>query len=180
MSVVFSIDPGTTMIGFALNEIGIDNSFKPIDARSVDLIAMANAKYGKSVVDTHGLFYARIRCIYDAVTKILEDFNPDYLVVESSYMGSFASAFDSLVQCITTIKHAYYDYCPTRSIELITPSEIKTYVGVSGRSGDKDLMYQGVKPLLVNSAVDIDQLDQHAIDAVAGGYAFYTRLLKSM
>lgn len=177
MSLVFSIDPGTTMIGFALSEIDTGNRFTPVDARSVDLEAMAKAKYGFSLQETHGVFYSRIRCVYDAVTSILNNYNPDYLVIESSFMGKFAAAFDALVQCISAIKQAYYDYCPTRAVNMITPSEIKTYVGVSGRSGDKDLMYHGVKPLLVNTGINIDQLDQHAIDAVAGGYAFYSRLI---
>lgn len=178
MSIILSIDPSTTNIGLAISEVDIDNNFTPLIAFTVDLTSMAMVKYGQTLVQSHGMFYARIRCIGDVIGKLLRTYNPDYVSIESSYMGKFAAAFEALVQCITSIKQALYDYSPTLTFTSITPSEIKTHVGVKGNSGDKNLMTEGVRPLLVNSDVNIDHIDEHAIDAIAGGYAFYSIYVK--
>jgi hypothetical protein len=58
------------------------------------------------------------------------------------------------------------------NFDTIDPSTIKKSIGVKGNSGDKELMREAVRKI-TNNSVPVDIMDEHSIDSIAIGYAWY-------
>lgn len=101
---------------------------------------------------------------------------------ECPYMGRFPQAYAALTECLTSIRSAVHDYDPTLVLHEIDPATVKMNVNVNGKSGDKQLMTNAVTELiktgriLNTGLVNIGLLDEHAIDAIAVGYAHIRRV----
>ena len=87
-------------------------------------------------------------------------------------MERTVKAFAALTECMHSMRNAMYSQNPNRVFHTIDPSTIKKSVGVSGKSGDKELMRKAVQGI-AGSMVNVDWLDEHAIDSIAVGYSWY-------
>jgi Holliday junction resolvasome RuvABC endonuclease subunit len=73
------------------------------------------------------------------------------------------------------IQKCVYDHRPDAGFSRHDPSSVKKAVGTHANSGEKLDMKASIARLwpTLNTKVDLETLDQHAIDAIAVGYASY-------
>ncbi|MBW6072792.1 hypothetical protein KZ856_38130, partial [Pseudomonas aeruginosa] len=101
------------------------------------------------------------------------------VIVESNYLGRFATSFAALVECVAVIRSALFEYDPFIPLYMVDPTTVKTNVGMKKIKGtDKEDVRRALvsRPDVVWGDVDHNQLDEHSIDAVAIGYYFLTQL----
>jgi hypothetical protein len=85
-------------------------------------------------------------------------------------MGRFPQAFAALTECLTAIRRAVLRYDDFKPLLLVDPPTAKLAVGVKGKGSVKDDVKQGVlslRNLLNPDNIDIQNLDEHSIDAIA-------------
>lgn len=170
--IYLSIDPGTTMLGTTINAITMDNQWVVLHSCTTNIGLVVRHSFPTELIEIHGeRFFKNMTC-GNVVNKMATDWLVNSVVSESPYMGRFALAFAALTECMHSIRNALYQVDPNRLLHTIDPSSIKKCVGVSGKSGDKNLMRNAVSTL-AGSMVNIDYLDEHAIDSIAVGYAWY-------
>ena len=168
---VLSIDPGSYNTGFAYwtwdfkeQVFDLHNSFT---LKFPDSDSRYNAVRH---VSTDRI--ARLHHLNDSLEDILAEFKPHVVVAESNYMGKFADAFATLVECVAVSRNVLYRYDPTMPLLMVDPPSAKKAAGIIGKSKDKldvtralakrtDIRWHDVKLL---------ELDEHSVDAVAIGY----------
>ena len=129
---VLSIDPGSYNTGFAywtwdFKEQVFDrpNSFT---SKLPDSESRSNAVRH---VSTDRI--ARLHHLNDSLEDILAEFKPHVVVAESNYMGKFADAFATLVECVAVIRNVLYRYDPTMPLLMVDPPSAKKLDGVIGK-----------------------------------------------
>lgn len=176
---ILSFDPSGECVGFCIAVVDREhNKMVPVHAGTIYI--NRHLKEYQSLIDLHGLRFARMLCLRDAVTSLLHAWHPTHVVSEAAFLGRFAAAFGSLTECIVTIKHAVYEYKKTIFVDTIEPSVVKEMLGVPGNSPDKSLVCAALQKNthVVLSDIKIDDLDEHAVDAIGIGHAAFLRLLK--
>lgn len=177
---LLAIDPGTSKLGICIltydclsGQVGLHMA-STIDADKA-------ARTYRTARNAHGNRFARLLALRDALFKLMINFDVHGIASECPYMGRFPQAYAALTECLTSIRGAVYCYDPTLLLHEIDPSTVKMNVNVNGKSGDKNLMTEAVKSLIMSGRilntglVNIDHLDEHAIDAIAVGYAHFRR-----
>lgn len=175
--IYLSIDPGTSSLGTAINGITHDNKWVILDAHTTNINLVVRHRYPYELVDTHSERYFKVKACGEVIYKIASAWGVNGVVSESPYMGRFPQAFAALTECMLSMRNAAYDFNPNRAMFTIDPSTIKKAVGVSGKSGDKNLMRNAVNGLVIDMGINTDILDEHAIDAIAVGYTYYRSVL---
>lgn len=174
---IAGFDPGANL-GLAFIENALDGS-NPI-VRRVETEKLNPAEYGyKEIAELHGNRVVRLMIMHDRVTQFLRDVKPHGVVVEGNYLGRFANAFASLVECVAVIRSAVYAYDPFMTLHLVDPTTVKTNIGMTKiRGTDKEDVKKAMKNLksLDWDGINIDDLDEHSIDSVAITY-YYTSVL---
>lgn len=169
-----SIDPGTNSLGITINAVNFATKEKHIvHSTTAHIDKLANLLYGDSLVVTHGLRFAKMQACRDVIFKMACEWEVQAVVSESPYMGRFPQAFSALVECIQAMQLAIMDYNPLMPFNLIDPATVKKAMGVKGNNGDKNAMRLAVAKILP-AGFDIDSFDEHAIDSMGVGHAFYT------
>lgn len=170
---IVSIDPGTNTLGVACLEI--DDSFsriRVVDAMTIEAGKLARRKYTFQV-ELFGEKYAKLAAIKDALLRYYVAWHPLAVCSESPYMHLYPATFAALTECVSVVQRSAVDYDPCCVVRMIAPSEAKKAVGVSGASGDKEAVRQGIlQHGCIDFDVDISLLDEHAIDAIAIGVAY--------
>lgn len=173
-----SIDPGTNSLGIAINGIDLQTGEKKVlHSTTTNIDRLVEWMYGETVIPIHGLRYAKVLCCQEVIFKFLVSWNIQAVVSESPYMGRFPQAFSALVECMQAMRMAAYRYNPNMPFNVIDPSTVKMVLGVKGNSGDKSLMTSAVTRV-VGDHHDVQYLDEHAIDAIAVGHAFFVMQLQ--
>ncbi len=175
---IAGFDPGANL-GLTYLENALDGS-NPI-VRRVETEKLNPASYGfKDIAEVHGSRVVRLMIMYDRVTEFLREVKPHGVIVEGNYLGRFANAFGSLVECVAVIRSAVYAYDPFMSLHLVDPTTVKTNIGMTKiRGTDKEDVRKALKNLktLEWGEIDIDDLDEHSIDSVAIAYYYSAVLL---
>lgn len=168
-----SIDPGSNSLGLTINAVDFATREKRIiHSTTVHIDKLANLYYGDSLVLTHGLRYAKMQVCKDAVFKMAASWEVQAVVSESPYMGRFPQAFSALVECIQAMHQAITAYNPLLPFNMVDPASVKKAMGVKGNNGDKNAMRTAVAKILP-ADFNIDDYDEHAIDSMCVGHAFY-------
>lgn len=175
---IAGFDPGANL-GLSLIENRLDGSL-PI-VRAVETVKLNPATFGyKEIAEIHGNRTARLMILHDRITDFLRTHRPHAVIVEGNYLGRFANAFGSLVECVTIIRNAVYAYDPFLPIHLVDPTTVKTNIGMKRIKGtDKEDVRRALAALkeLEWDEISIDDLDEHSIDSVAIGYYYSSQLL---
>lgn len=109
--------------------------------------------------------------------SMLNYYQPDSVAAESPFLGRFAGAFESLVECRKMLIKVLQDYDPYLELELVSPISVKQSMGLLQFKGDTKGVIKDA--LLANNGLswdaDIDPmiLDEHSVDAVSVGYYKY-------
>lgn len=169
-----SIDPGTSTIGVAVHEFD-DRLLKMIvvDAATIDAGFLAH-RYYEDRVRTHGDKHARLYALRIAILRYLNAWSPATVCCEAPYMGRFPQAYGALVESISAIRYGIELYDPAMRLYLFDPATVKVAVGVSGKSGDKNAIRGAIRRQAdLELRVNVDLLDEHAVDAIAVGYTHF-------
>ncbi len=169
--IYLSIDPGN-MLGTTINAITPDNQWCVLHTHTTNVNALIYHKFPRELIELQGERLFREIVTTEIVQKFATDWGVNIVVSESPYMGRFPQAFATLTECMVAIRKACYNYNAYMNFDTIDPSTIKKSVGVKGNSGDKELMREAVRKI-TNNSVPVDIMDEHSIDSIAIGYAWY-------
>jgi Holliday junction resolvasome RuvABC endonuclease subunit len=175
---IAGFDPGANL-GLSLIENRLDGSNPVVKLAETAKLNPTEFCY-KDMAELHGNRVARLMILYDTVTQFLRTHKPHGVIIEGNYLGRFANAFASLVECVIVIRNAVYAYDPFMPLQIVDPTTVKTNIGmIKIRGTDKEDVRKALKALkeLEWDGVDIDDLDEHAVDSVAIGYYYTSQLL---
>jgi Holliday junction resolvasome RuvABC endonuclease subunit len=171
---VLSIDPGLNRTGIAVYTVDMELR----KAVSLEAFTLVNEKLKNGLEFEEEYHPERIFKLYrlkDAFTEVIKKYNPSAVVCESPFYSSFRpSAYASLVEVISHLHDCIINYNHNTLFRTVEPMVVKKTVGAtltSNKGSVKDalLVIPDVMDVLT---VDINNLDEHAIDAMAIGYTF--------
>lgn len=177
--VVCGIDPGTNAVGFSRLEIDlVTGNFISLWAGTVLVEKLPDLK--GYVEDTHAERTQKLLKLKVAMVQLLKWARPNRMVCESPFYNRLRpGAYAPLVEAIFSIKMSAFEYDCNLQFTTLEPSTIKKAVGAGGIA-NKDVVKKTVleNELIRNaSIVDIDKLDEHAIDAIAVAYSHWKLFL---
>lgn len=176
---VLGIDPGTQTLGYSLGIVNFETKQYEIEyANSISITDIVQRNYGNKI-DSHSKNIAMTMAVYNFISSLTYQFQPDWVICESPYMNSrFPLPYALLTLCTNAIQTAVKDNSTSIEFTYVDPASAKNNVGVKGNNGDKNLMAQAVlnHPLIKHSFTE-NQLDEHAIDSIAIGFTGYKNLL---
>lgn len=106
------------------------------------------------------------------LAKMCAEYLPNEVACEAAYAGKFVKAYEALTEHLTCLRIGVYGWNLKCPFKLIGASVVKKEMGVSGNSGDKELMRKaliGDKGVDINPEIDVDSLDEHSIDSCCVG-----------
>lgn len=175
---IAGFDPGANL-GLSLIENRLDGSNPVVKLAETAKLNPTDFCY-KAMAEIHGNRVARLMILYDRVTDFLNTHKPHAVIIEGNYLGRFANAFASLVECVIVIRNAVYAYDPFMPLNMVDPTTVKTNIGMQRIKGtDKEDVRKALAALktLDWDGVDISDLDEHAVDSVAINYYYSSQLL---
>ena len=175
---IMGVDPGISNLGVAIIDYDIfTGDITVISAFTLHPPALMRENPQLSEILTERgakLFY-----IERGLLSALETYSPHNVASEAPFLSSFPQAYAALVEVVISIRNAFYRYKPYAMLTTIPPTVVKTNAGVYGRSSDKNDMLQALSSHseLDTSKIELDALDEHAIDAIFVAYCKLRMLL---
>lgn len=177
-----SIDPGNNM-GICISEVNVAR-------RTLEVIEVFTLVVDKAIrhnsYERH-IRYTKKELVEHYLTNVLDEllnyYDIDAIVYETAYVSRSLAAYESLMFYGRVIKKVGLAYDWDLMIESKTPSNIKSINGILGTSSDKSLVTEAVrnnKSILLPEHVELDELTEHAIDAIAIGYTVVFDLTRSL
>lgn len=171
---LLSIDPGTVNLGIAISDIG--EEMKVVHAanfsvkKAIDPIlerSMGRKLHVRNVIK-HYLYHQ------------ISYWQPSAVISEVPYLNESLNSFLSLYECNMATKQAIREYSDTMQFIGVDPASAKKSLGVPGNSGDKELVYTAVTTAahIDLSEIFVNQLSEHAIDAILIGNTYYQNYIK--
>lgn len=175
---ILSIDPGSDTLGVALLDVDlVNNTVTVVHAETFN--AKRAIRTLDFVVETFGERQARLNTHAQGIERLLYTAYPHCIISESPFLGRFPQAFESLVECLYMLRSVVAHYDPSMCLETIDPGNAKRCVGAPtkrpktmSKDGFKETVRLGIRQLnhlRFAPHVNIDTLDEHAIDAIAVG-----------
>lgn len=175
---IAGFDPGANL-GLTLMENRLDGSKPIVKLAYTEKLNPVEFGY-KEIAELHGNRVARLMIMFDRITDFLRTHRPHGVIVEGNYLGRFANAYGSLVECVMVIRNAVYAYDPFMQVQIVDPTTVKTNIGIKKvRGTDKEDVRKAMKALadLEWDGVSLDDLDEHSVDSVAIAYYYSSQLL---
>lgn len=175
---IAGFDPGSTNLGFSLVENALDGTNSVV--RESHTVKLKDNQLGyASIGEQHGSRVVRLMMMGDAVLDLLRTHQPHAVVIESNYLGRFATSFAALVECVATIRNAVYNYDPFMQLYMVDPTTVKINTGMKRVKGtDKEDVRKHLRACEdLEWDIDIDSLDEHAVDASAIAYYYVKQIL---
>lgn len=174
---IIGIDPGTVHIGLSVSET-TDKGLRVLDAYTVHTELLVRRHY-ENLAERMDDRYALIKAGVDAIMTYIRVWGGDMIAYESPYLGKHAQAFGSGVEIMTLVRESIIQESQFLPFYTLDPARVKTAVGVSGKSGDKDKVLKGImKSPFLTFDISLTDLDEHAIDSIAVGLAVYRNRVK--
>jgi len=179
---IIGIDPGTTNLGLAVMSVDIKTMLilntTALTFNAAKLISKDNWN-----CEVHSDRFDRILSLKESLMQTFMLYHPNVVCVESPFFGrSHPNAFQALTEVLTAIRDVLYQYNPWTELILVSPSEAKQAIMAKGNA-TKEIMKE--KLLLLASEfhldprLNINELDEHSIDAIAIAYYAYTQVKNS-
>ncbi|MDR3392340.1 MAG: crossover junction endodeoxyribonuclease RuvC [Sulfuriferula sp.] len=177
---ILSIDPGTETLGIACVEFDVER----LVIHGSEAKTFKGSKLAVEwVEELHGGRFSRIHGHCRNLTRILNVVDPAYIACESPFFSrAHPQAYGALTEIVYALRLAVFEHNPLLEIQYIDPPSVKNAVGAKGNA-DKfavrdcvlrlaDLNYAGKIPLAA--------LDEHSIDSLAVGYAYFQMIVALM
>ena len=175
---ILSIDPGSDTLGIAMFDVDLQR----FEAYLLDATTLQGARAVRQMpflTETLGDRRARLQSHAHELGQILQQVQPHAVISEAAYMGRFAQAFESLVECLYMIRGVVSQYDPALPLETVDSPTAKKAVGAPGKrpKGMDSKAYKETVRLAVlqqtrlkiSPQLNVQALDEHAIDAIAVG-----------
>jgi Holliday junction resolvasome RuvABC endonuclease subunit len=177
---IVGIDPGSDTMGIGCLKIDI-KTLEIIESTAWTIVASKMVKDTSWDSVIYSYKYARIEQLKKCLISTFNRINPIIIVCESPfYNPRRPNAYGVLVEVLKTVKDSVNEHDRWKPLYLIDPSSIKKSVGASG-GADKTAMKEKVSKLSELKFIGdttIEELDEHAIDALATAYCKYKLILK--
>lgn len=186
--VIVGIDPGTDTLGACVTNVELSGAFRMTVIDVITFNGTLHLKHNRRYQEyakVNGDRFARIRAIEEALIDWFNRHKPHLVCSESPFMYHSPHAFASLTESLTSIKAALYKYDSDQNLFLVPPQMAKSAIG-STKSTDKK---EGVKPALkklledqfksgfyLGPNMNLDEMTEHELDAVAVAYTRYVNL----
>lgn len=173
---ILAIDPGLNNTGISIFDVAV-SPFKILKIHSftlkadylIDRSGLSDESFSERM---HKRFSAR-----EAIVGITKSYRPSVVVSESPFFDrKRPSSFATLVEVITTYFDAIVAVDPLITFSIVEPLLVKKVLGVAGQKG-KEVVIEAVSKLeVLREALDVPfkNLDDHAVDSIAVGYAWLT------
>lgn len=171
---VLGIDPGTSTLGVSVLSWDMESPRYRVE-HAFTLKATNNSEGYRSIEELHGGRMARLQQHYDELLYYLHHFRPQAVIAESPYQGRFVQTFAALTECLTVVRQALVAYDAQLPLYQVEPNVAKMAAGVDlsamRRMKDKKEVVRHALTLRqdLEWAVDLQALDEHAVDATAVG-----------
>lgn len=167
---ILSLDPGSSHCGVAILLDNLDGSDVVIEESFTVHLKDTNPMYAE-FGDLHGNRVIRLLQLGDAVLDLCRTHKPHAVIVESNYLGRFATAFAALVECVAMVRSSVYMYDPFLPLYQVDPSTAKINAGMERIKGtDKEDVRRAMRKRKgIKWNVDLAELDEHSVDACAIG-----------
>jgi Holliday junction resolvasome RuvABC endonuclease subunit len=167
--LLLGIDPSSTTIGYSIVEYDMATGlFYIVEASS---FCAPFSSMLQCLLETSEDKYRRFRIIREFISRKLSEYNISDVYCEGAYLKrGRQTAYESLLGCIHVVRDAVTECSYTIPVTIVSASAAKEGMGVPGNSGDKLLMLNALKNkehlIIPPYSGYVDELDQHAIDAV--------------
>lgn len=172
--VVCGVDPGTNHVGFSSLVLDPDTlAIQRVWATSLRVDKLPD--YLGYDPTAHTERVEKLLKIRQAVVKLLKHWGPRHLSCESPFYNRLRpGAYGPLVESVLMIKLAAFEHNPSMSFSPIEPSVIKKAVG-AGHISDKYAVKAAIlkHPVLSSFGYPLEDLDEHALDALAVAFAYW-------
>jgi Holliday junction resolvasome RuvABC endonuclease subunit len=182
-ATIIGIDPGTDTLGVSILVFNVYT----LEIITTEAFTLRGAK----MIDKNGWIptykgerFARIKELKERLLSIFRKERPLFVVSESPFFNRLRpNAYGALIEILTSIHQAVYEYDPWVTLHEIDPPRIKKAVGAKGGSG-KDAVRDGVLALApelrYSGKVPLEELDEHAFDAIAAAVAQFRMYLEEL
>lgn len=169
LASICGIDPGTSHLGFAVMEIDtITLAINSIHAFTLD--AEKLVEEDNLIAIQHTERVAKIHALQHTLINLYSYYNPFTICCESPYYNHFRpNAYGALVEIIYAVRMSVINYNPNVRFQTYEPSIIKKAVGanaIAKKDGVK-LAIKNNQSIIAKLTTSIDNLDDHALDAIA-------------
>ena len=170
---VLAVDPGAGKAGYAVVEL----DFESEKSRIIHMETRKGEELMKLFFDKDFIKMNNERTVKNLahskyLTLLLKKYEPNAVAVEDAYVRQI-TAYHSLIEHTTLHRAAVFRYDPFMEFCLVTASQAKAAVGVTGNSGDKTLITKALielsKTKLNASGYEFTKQEEHANHAVAIG-----------
>jgi Holliday junction resolvasome RuvABC endonuclease subunit len=169
---ICAVDPGTTYLGLAV----LDWKWGDLQAEVVwaGTLHAVDPTHQNSYSETCGKRDARMAILKEGYRDFLTIAVPTFCCTETPFMQRLKlSAYESGVELQQMLRNTLYEVYPEKVLHGYNPIIVKSFVGVEAKGTDKSHMAKAVTALYANhTLIDLHQLDEHSIDAVAVGNIF--------
>lgn len=171
---ILAIDPGLNNTGISIyNCSGDISNFNSIYAYSLNTNKIQETDFVDDFYHTERLM--KVTRMKQALWNTLHQTNPCLVICESPFFNRLMpSAYQALVQVISAYQHAVMEYNQNIPFYFIEPLIVKKKIGAgftSGKISVKEMVINN-KDIMNKLLVNIDNLDEHAIDAIAIAYGY--------
>ena len=167
------IDPGTDTLGLSVLDLDLKDGEIRVE-ESLTFFGSKMVRERQGVADDHGARFARLQGLEEALVQSFFYWKPHAIICESPfYNPRRPGAYAALIEAVGMVQRAVYSYAPHMALLTIDPASAKAHLGVSGKSGDKELVKQAiVKRIDLHNphGIDLTALDEHSIDSLAIAY----------
>ena len=179
MTRFLAIDPGSTKAGIAKFTIN-NNTDSIIDIEAGTLNLDSDLHDTMLSSEMHGDKIVRLMKLEYRMLELLNNIHPDAIVCESAfYNPRTPNAYASLTEVIFLLKRATINYNPNIKFSTLSPKTVKEAIGsMKLTDKGKDPIKEAIIkiPEVYNLIYKyINNLDNHAIDAIAIGYTFFKK-----
>ena len=177
---IAGIDPGTNMLGFATLQFDLKTlAILSVQATSFKSDRMIDEDDILSI--THSERTAKIIAQKNNLVQYFRFYRPNIVACENPFINRLRpNAFGPLVEVVFAVRTAVYEYDPNVKFLTYEPSVIKKSVGANGIAG-KDAVKQAIlslDELNPSPLTNLNDLDEHALDAVGVAYTHLLRYRK--
>ena len=169
---VLGIDNGTDTLGTVIADIDIRRDVMDV-VHAETCTASKTANRWQSVTEIHGARFARYRALRLYLDDLLEEHQPDAIIVEGPFMHIHAESFAKLRESLYMIREAAMEYHPLVQVHVVAPMSAKKAVKAKHYDKGKDPVRDAVlalKDVYYDDSIDPHILDEHTIDAIAVAY----------
>ncbi len=168
------IDPGSTSVGICIMKIDLlSESILATNAFTLHLDKLGGSEW---LGENYGDRFKRIACLRQCLHQIFCEQTPLCISIESPFFNRFRpQAYGVLMEVMSAIRETVYFYDMWMTPYLIDPSSVKNAVGAHGAAKKEVIQAMILSLTDLNPIVNLRELDEHSLDAIAVNYARYNR-----